>query len=75
MREKAAWNSVDERLPEDSVDVLVMTSIGGYRIGRFAYVGGRGAVWFKCGKSCITCTHWMHLPERPEGVKYLGTQF
>lgn len=60
------WISVKERLPEKKQRVMVYTVQGAYRIGVFSFVGDKGAVWFKCDKSCITVTHWMPLPEPPE---------
>lgn len=60
------WISVKERLPEKKQRVMVYTVQGTYRIGVFSFVGDKGAVWFKCDKSCITVTHWMPLPEPPK---------
>lgn len=60
------WISVKNRLPEKKQRVLVYTTQEAYRLGAFSYVGKEGAVWFKCDKSCITCTHWMPLPKQPE---------
>lgn len=59
------WISVKERLPRTDEYVLVFTNQGSYRTGSFRYVGSRGAAWFKCGKSCIPCAHWMPMPELP----------
>lgn len=60
------WISVKERLPEKKRRVMVYTTQGMYRLGVFSFVGKEGAVWFKCDRSCITCTHWMPLPEPPK---------
>lgn len=60
------WISVKERLPEKKQRVMVYTTQGVYRLGAFSFVGKEGAVWFKCDKSCISCTHWMPLPDAPE---------
>lgn len=59
------WISVKERLPEKKQRVMVYTTQGAYRLGAFLFVGKAGAVWFQCDKSCISCTHWMLLPEPP----------
>ena len=60
------WISVKDKLPENKRRVMVYTTQGAYRIGVFSFVGGEGAVWFRCDRSCITCTHWMPLPEPPK---------
>lgn len=60
------WISVEERLPEKKQRVMVYTTQGAYRLGAFSFVGKEGAVWFKCDKSCISCTHWMPLPDVPK---------
>lgn len=60
------WISVKDTLPEKKQRVMVYTTQGAYRLGVFSFVGKEGAVWFKCDRSCISCTHWMPLPSAPE---------
>lgn len=60
------WISVKERLPRTDEQVLLITNQGAYRIGKYSYTGREMAVWFRCGKSVVTCGYWMPLPEPPK---------
>ena len=57
------WISVEERLPEDMVDILL------YGEGRYG-MGVRSNGWWCCEDMDGThITHWMPLPEPPEEDK------
>lgn len=60
------WISVEERLPDDGVDVIVYTDRCGGCVEYAYYRYGR-CEWFK---NCIllryNVTHWMPLPEPPK---------
>lgn len=63
------WIPVEERLPEEGVEVIVALQIG----DRLAVDTDRihGREWFAYGKngyrSAGYITHWMPLPEAPKG--------
>lgn len=64
LREQPRWISVEERLPEEAVRVLVRLSgikppIGFPRMDTDRVVDGRWMRWFDL------VTHWMPLPEPP----------
>ena len=63
------WISVEDRLPEDDIDVLAYSSIGEEsRIYPACYSNG---VWFDCvfnATATDTTTHWMPLPST-EGLE------
>ena len=77
------WISVEDRLPSDEQDVLVIAHGWG---GRLVYVGSykrveaqkswltgitnKSSEWLLCGWSYLKepmVTHWMPLPKPPEG--------
>ena len=60
------WISVEERLPEDRVDVIVYTNLcGGYT--DYAYYRYDRCAWFKnCIQQIYNVTYWMPLPETPK---------
>jgi hypothetical protein len=58
------WISVEDRLPEDKVDVLVF---GGGNINMCWHMEHKGAsVWQGDGDDPYIVTHWMPLPAPPE---------
>ena len=61
------WISVNERMPEDCIDVLVFTRSGYTSSISIAHaLKGR---WFSKGIPIETVTHWMQLPSMPEPPK------
>lgn len=72
---KQEWISVDERLPEDNGDELILhTEDGCVGAGRFAIYGGEalfswmdneGSDFYYLGTDSKV-THWMPLPEAPK---------
>ena len=56
------WISVDERLPEEGVEVIVYNKGGGV-IPDISYVKGR---WVWDAGIVKNVTHWMPLPKGPE---------
>ena len=65
LREQPCWISVEERLPEEAIRVLVRLDgnkppIGEPRMDTDRVVDGRWVRWFDL------VTHWMPLPEPPK---------
>ena len=61
LREQPRWISVDERLPEDGVDVLTRRAVG------MSVEAHCGWGWTEDGyHTKWRVTHWMPLPEPPE---------
>lgn len=58
------WISVDDELPKDSGDVLVLTKGGKMLVTLGTYDEGEWVWCFYSPKDYIT--HWMHLPQSPE---------
>ena len=75
------WISVEERLPEHGTDVLVLTAPGTLSLGQNCVVAEyihprmeKSGVFinFYAGyddKNILAVTHWMPLPEPPDGGK------
>lgn len=65
------WVSVEERLPEESDGMVLLTNgkivISGYRNQLFGLDGKQGvfAPSIKRGGGYMQVTYWMHLPEPP----------
>ena len=64
------WISVNERLPEEDEDVLVMTAEGKFASGGMHVASlDEDGVWYPShgdGWEFPDVTHWMPLPEPPE---------
>lgn len=58
------WISVEERLPEDCIDVLVFIRIGCTSSTSISYVLKRR--WWSRGIPIENVTHWANLPEPPK---------
>ena len=75
------WISVEERMPEHGTDVLVLTAPGTLSLGKNCVVAEyihprmeKSGVFinFYAGyddKNILAVTHWMPLPEPPDGKK------
>lgn len=65
MRRKMEWISVEDRLPDPGVHVLVVNSHGGFIWESFINARGK---WDLGGSRMIFTipTHWMHLLELPK---------
>lgn len=68
---KQEWISVEERLPEPQISVLVYCFYHGEWQIREAWYGAKTKAWFVIvdGGSYreLPITHWMPLPEAPKG--------
>lgn len=64
------WISVNERLPEEDVRVLVVGKRGGIQIARSIECGScsNGRLWISDTRKYPKSTHWTPLPELPEKV-------
>ena len=59
----SGWVSVNDRMPEEAVPVLVWESQG------FAYVDiYKDGVWVIGTQNLSKLTHWMHIPDPPKEV-------
>ena len=79
--QKMEWISVEERMPEHGTDVLVLTAPGTLSLGKNCVVAEyihprmeKSGVFinFYAGyddKNILAVTHWMPLPEPPDGGK------
>ena len=63
--EKPLWISVDESLPDDEIEVLVVSICGDPTIAFMT-----GLIWRSVFDQAKLngVTHWMHLPAKPEAV-------
>lgn len=70
-QEVRRWIPVSERLPENGQKVVFFNyGADAVYAGKFNYVGKRGTVWFRAGKTSYPGSCWMPLPEPPkEGAK------
>lgn len=70
-QEERRWIPVTERLPENGQKVVFFNcSADAVYAGKFNYIGKRGTVWFRAGKTSYPGSYWMPLPEPPkEGTR------
>lgn len=80
-KELPEWISVEDRLPPDDQMVIGYTPVDGYMfVGfhetrKYAYLDTSYSYWYiitsmrSTKRMCKKVTHWMPLPEPPEGVK------
>lgn len=65
-QEQRRWISVSERLPENGQKVVFFNyGADAVYAGKFNYVGKKGTVWFRAGKTSYPGSYWMPLPEPP----------
>lgn len=62
LREKKRWISVTEKTPEYDMPQLVLNADGDAIIANYAY-----GEWFDTWGQDVEVTHWMPLPDAPEG--------
>ena len=62
LREKKRWISVTEKTPEYDMPQLALNADGDALIANYAY-----GEWFDTWGQNVEVTHWMPLPEAPEG--------
>jgi hypothetical protein len=62
LREKQRWISVTEKTPEYDMPQLALNADGDALIANYAY-----GEWFDTWGQDVEVTHWMPLPEAPEG--------
>ena len=62
------WISVEDRLPDETDDVLLYDSQMGVFSGRISYVISHGYfnITHTTGHTANGATHWMPLPEPPK---------
>ena len=58
------WISVEDRLPEDTKQVLFFWSNRWFELGY--YDGNEWHEWWYNGSICLDVTHWMPLPDPPD---------
>lgn len=59
------WISVKDKLPENSIDVLILTNEGGCHFCHVGSIWGKKE-WATHSEVLHHVTHWMQLPELPE---------
>lgn len=66
-QEARRWIPVSERLPDNGQKV-VFFNYGSDAVyaGKFNYIGARGTVWFRAGKTSYPGSYWMPMPEPPK---------
>lgn len=65
LRETQRWISVTEKTPEYDMPQLALNADGDALIANYAY-----GEWFDTWGQDVEVTHWMPLPEAPEGGKH-----
>lgn len=63
------WIPVNDNLPEEDVRVLIVGKRGGVQIARSIECSSttNGRLWISDTRKCPKPTHWVKLPEPPEG--------
>lgn len=61
---ESTWHSVEERLPDDSRDVIIFTASGIVGVGSF--IRPNWYQWYSGGGLPVDVTHWMEQPEPPK---------
>ena len=59
-----SWHRVEERLPDDSRDVIIFTASG--IVGDGSFIRPNWYQWYSGGGLPVDVTHWMPLPEPPK---------
>lgn len=62
LREKRRWIPVEEKTPEYDMPQLALNADGDALIANYAY-----GEWFDTWGQDVEVTHWLPLPEAPEG--------
>ena len=66
-KEERRWIPVSERLPENGQKVVFFNyGYDAVYAGKFNYVGKKGTVWFRAGKTSYPGSYWMPIPEPPK---------
>lgn len=66
-QEERLWIPVSERLPDNGQKVVFFNyGADAVYAGKFNYIGARGTVWFRAGKTSYPGSYWMPLPEPPK---------
>lgn len=58
------WRRVEERLPDDSREVIIFTASGIVGVGSF--IRPNWYQWYSGGGLPVDVTHWMEKPEPPK---------
>lgn len=61
------WRRVEERLPDDSREVIIFTASGIVGVGSF--IRPNWYQWYSGGGLPVDVTHWMEKPEPPKEDK------
>lgn len=61
------WISVEEALPDDSVEVILCTRSGIVVTGYYDKYRKNWVQYYAGGALCVVVTHWMPMPEPPKG--------
>ena len=58
------WHRVEDELPDDSRDVIILTASG--IVGDGSFIRPNWYQWYSGGGLPVDVTHWMPLPEPPK---------
>lgn len=62
------WRRVEERLPDDSREVIIFTASKIIGVGSF--IRPNWYQWYSGGGLPVDVTHWMPLPEPPKEIMH-----